>query len=82
MDALLECREEHLEAWRAQANGTDPLLALRARQMMELTADPTPMKKIDLRIVAKVVEHVDVQPTGILNFHFLDGTSMNASYKD
>ena len=71
---ILDSRDERLSAWEAQAGGEDLLLAFRARQMIELTADTCHMDRIDLRLVAKVLEHVDVHPLGLLSFHFLDGT--------
>ena len=48
----------------------------RARQMIELTSATHHMARVDLRLVAKVLERVDVHPMGVLHFHFLDGTQV------
>ena len=75
-NAILDSRDERLPVWEAQAGGDDPLLAFRARQMTELTSATHHMARVDLRLVAKVLEHVDVCSAGLLGFHFLDGTGI------
>ena len=59
LNAILESREERLAEWTAQAKGDNPLTALRAHQMMELTANPRPRQKNDMILVAKVLEHLE-----------------------
>ena len=44
--------------------------------MIELIYDTHHMARIDMRLVAKVLEHVDVCSAGLLGFHFLDGTGI------
>ncbi len=74
---ILDGRDARLPEWEKQARGDDPLLAFRARQTIELTADACHMTRIDLRLVARVLEHVDVHPAGLVSFHFLDGTQVD-----
>ena len=60
--------------WQKNAQSDNPLVALRARQMMELTDHAKPLTKIDFTLVGKVLEHVLVGGDGKLTFYLLDGT--------
>lgn len=76
---ILETRVEFLPRWERmiQEAEQDPLLAFRAKQMMELTADAEPMMELNSSIVNKVLDHCVVNHNSI-TFHFLDGSSATA----
>ena len=79
---LLETREERMERWMTIADSGTELEAFRALQMIDITENAEPLKGIDNALVAKVLDHVVVQPTGILEFYLLDGTTMGIAIND
>ena len=64
-NGIVENRAKYMERWKRDIQGDDPLLAFRAKQMIELTKGK-PIKKIDMALVGKVLDHYE--------FYFLDGT--------
>ena len=81
-NAILENREDFIPGWEAQAAGKNELAAFRAKQFMKLTEDRTPLKEINLDLVGKTLEHCTVEPLGIINFYFLDGTQLGIEMND
>ena len=81
-NTILVTRNEREGAWQAVATGDDALAAFRAKQMILLTADPTPLQKLDCKLVAGVLERVEVGDHGILTFHFLDGSTVRIATKE
>ena len=81
-NTILRTREQRLDGWNAAAAGKDALAAFRARQMIDLTADTVPIGTLDVDLVAKVLERVDVGDHGVLTFHFLDGTTVQVTVKE
>lgn len=73
-NSILESHEARMPQWQKNAQSDNPLVALRARQMMELTDHAKPLTKIDFTLVGKVLEHVLVGGDGKLTFYLLDGT--------
>ena len=57
----------------------DPLRAFRAQQMIGLTANAQPMVDLDKHIVNVTLERVVVHPGKILDFHFLEGTTISTA---
>lgn len=78
-NTILRTRAQRIEGWKATAAGRNALAAYRAQQMIALTADSVPMKTLDVDLVAKVLEHVDVGDHGVLTFHFLDGSTIRVT---
>lgn len=72
---ILTSRQEHMTKWQEDAENENPLVAFRAKQMMELTDSTTPMRRLDMALVSKVLDCVTVHPNGTLEFLLLDGTS-------
>lgn len=81
-NAVLENRDELLENWKQQIETGNALERYRAAQFMELTEDAELLKEIDLALVGKTLEHIEVEPLGILNFYFLDGTELGIAMND
>lgn len=71
---LLARREDHLPRWEAQKEEGSALAGFYAERFMALTESKKPMKEINLRIVAKTLDHVVVKKNGTLVFYLLDGT--------
>ena len=80
-NTVLSTRAKRMDSWNSAIDGDDALAAYRARQMIALTADTAPMDKLDMSIVAKVLERVVVSDHSVLTFHFLDGTAICATLK-
>lgn len=72
-NGIVENRAKYMERWKRDIQGDDPLLAFRAKQMIELTKGK-PIKKIDMALVGKVLDHCVVLPKEAYEFYFLDGT--------
>jgi DNA invertase Pin-like site-specific DNA recombinase len=72
---IIEDRASYLAGWKADAKGGNPLLAYRAGQMMELTKG-RPLKKIDMGLVSKVLDHCVIHSKDAIDFYFLDGNSV------
>lgn len=72
--AQIKRREDHLPRWEAQKEEGSALAGFYAERFMVLTESKKPMKEIDLRIVAKTLDHVVVKKDGTLVFYLLDGT--------
>ncbi len=70
---IIEHRADYLDNWKRTAKGENQLNAFRAKQMIELTKGKT-LRKIDLRVVAKVLDHCIVKNKDCIEIHFLDGT--------
>lgn len=81
-NAMLENREEYLPKWQEQSKSDNPLVAFRANQFMAGTAKAEPMIDLDCSLVGKVFDYCVVQPLGIINFYFLDGTSIGIATKE
>lgn len=81
-NAILENREDFLEGWQTQAQGNDVLAAFRAKQFMQLTKDTTPLQELDFALVSKTLEHCTIEPLGVINFYFLDGTELGIEIED
>ena len=81
-NAILENREDFLEGWREQARSEDALAAFRAKQFIQLTKDATPLRVLDLALVGKTLEHCTIEPLGVINFYFLDGTQLGIEIED
>jgi murein L,D-transpeptidase YafK len=73
-NAMLENREDFLAHWKEQLSTSNPLVAFRAKQFMQLTAKAKPMKELDMSIVSKTLDHCDIKPLGVIDFYFLDGS--------
>ena len=71
---MLENREDFLAHWKEQLSTSNPLVAFRAKQFMQLTAKAKPMKELDMSIVSKTLDHCDIKPLGVIDFYFLDGS--------
>jgi len=76
-NTLLEHREAFLPGWETQAQSDNALAAFRAKQFMEFTSNTTPLREIDLSLVSKTLEHCEVEPMGVINFFFLDGSQIS-----
>lgn len=81
-NAILENREGFLGVWEEQARGQDALAAFRAKQFIGLTKDTVPLQEIDLALVGKTLEHCTIEPLGVINFYFLDGTELGIEIGD
>ena len=71
-------RESRMSVWNAQMAGNDLLTAFYAKRFMHLTANGQMMNKIDMNIVAKVLEHA-VFHGDHLDFHLLDGSQITVN---
>ena len=80
-NAVVENRDEYLARWEQKLAEGDPLQKHRAKQMMELTAAGT-ITEIDLALVGKVLDRCVAHPLNVLDFYFLDGTTMGVSAAD
>ena len=72
-NGIIENRSKYVERWKNDMRGDNPLLAFRAKQMLELTKGK-PMKKIDMALVGKVLERCVVLSSEVMEIYFLDGT--------
>lgn len=72
-NGIVENRVKYMERWKRDIQGDNPLLAFRAKQMVELTKGK-PIKKIDMALVGKVLDHCVVLSKEAYEFYFLDGT--------
>lgn len=81
-NAILENRTEFLPKWKEQSQSDNPLTAFRARQFIKATESAEPMRMLDCALVSMVFDHCTVEPLGIINFYFLDGTQLGIEYKD
>lgn len=81
-NAILESRNELLPTWERQIESGNALERFRAQQFISLTASREPLSEIDLSLVGKVLDHITVEPLGILNFYFLDGTELGIAIND
>ena len=77
---LLAYREKYLPEWERTVECADEnaLLAYRAEQLINLTADAEPLTGLDTAIVNKVLERCLVHPDGSIDFFLLDGTELRA----
>ncbi len=75
---ILQGRDSYLAAWQEAIKNkeADLLRAFRAQQMINLTAVAQPMRELDKHIVNVTLERVIVLPGRVLEFHFLDGTTV------
>lgn len=73
-------RESLLQKWKSQCEDGSALEKMRARQMMELTAQGEYSKALP-ELVQMVLEKVVVQNRGRYEFHFLDGTIMDVNFR-
>lgn len=71
-NGIVENRAKYMEKWKKDIKGDNPLTAFRARQMMELTKGK-PIKKIDMALVGKVLDHCVILSKGAIEVYFLDG---------
>ena len=74
-NAIVDNRKELLPEWEETMQKSNALERLRAQQMMELTDRPK-LFSIDLSLVGKCLDFVEVNNGGVLNFHFLDGSQI------
>lgn len=74
-NAIVDNRKELLPEWEETMQKGNALERLRAQQMMELTDRPK-LFSIDLSLVGKCLDFVEVNNGGVLNFHFLDGSQI------
>lgn len=81
-NALLENRDELLPKWEEMLECDNPLIAYRAQQFIQATENSEPMRVLDCALVNKVFDHCVVEPLGIINFYFLDGTQLGIEYKE
>ena len=81
-NSILESREDYLPRWWEQSRSDNPLVAFRAKQFMELTKDAEPMLELDCSLVSKVLDHCIAQPFGVVEFYFLDGTSIGIATQE
>lgn len=72
-NGIVENRVKYMVRWKRDIQGDNPLLAFRAKQMVELTKGK-PIKKIDMALVGKVLDHCVVLSKEAYEFYFLDGT--------
>lgn len=72
-NGIVENRSKYLERWKNDMRGDNPLLAFRAKQMLELTKGK-PMKSIDMALVGKVLEQCVILSPEVMEIYFLDGT--------
>lgn len=79
-NAILENRTEFLPKWEGQSQSDNPLTAFRARQFIKSTESTEPMRALDCALVSMVFDHCTVEPLGIINFYFLDGTQLGIEY--
>ena len=80
-NAVVENRDEYLSRWEQMLTDGNPLQKHRAKQMMELTAAGT-IAEIDLALVGKVLDRCEAQRLNVLDFYFLDGTTMGVSVNE
>lgn len=71
-NGIVENRAKYMEKWKKDIKGDNPLTAFRARQMMELTKGK-PIKKIDMALVGKVLDHCVILSKDAIEVYFLDG---------
>ena len=78
---VLQSRNDYLAGWRETIKNkeADLLRAFRAQQMIGLTADAQLMRELDKHIVNVTLERVIVLPGRVLEFHFLDGTTVSVA---
>lgn len=81
-NAIIENRKDFMPGWQAKIDGDNALEAFRAKQFMKLTKNTTPLRELDLSLVGKTLEHCTVEPLGIINFYFLDGTELGIEIND
>ena len=81
-NVILENRTEFLPKWKEQSQSDNPLTAFRARQFITATVSTEPIRVLDCSLVSMVFDHCTVEPLGIINFYFLDGTQLGIEYKD
>lgn len=81
-NAILENREDFVQRWQEQLEGTDPLMRFRAKQFLDLTEKAKPMKELDVRIVSKTLDHCEIRPLGVIDFYFLDGSHIGLCTRD
>lgn len=74
-NTVVDERNVRMDAWTAQKAGDDLLAAFYAERFMELTASRQRMDKIDLTIVAKVLERAVFQEDHLV-FFLLDGSAV------
>lgn len=74
-NTLIEKRVDYLPKWKEKAKGENPLIAFRAKQMIELTKGK-PLKELDVEVVSKVLEYCVVHSKGAIDIHFMDGTTV------
>ncbi len=67
---IADNREEYIPEWKEMQKGENPLLAFRAKQMVGLSK--THLKKMDIRLVGKVLAYCEVYGQERITFHFLD----------
>lgn len=72
-NGIVEKRDSYMERWKRDIQGDNPLLAFRAKQMLELTKGKS-LKKIDMSLVSKTLDHCVVLSKEAYEFYFLDGT--------
>jgi len=81
-NVILENRTEFFPKWEEQSHSDNPLMAFRARQFIKATESTEPMRVLDCALVSKIFDHCTVEPLGIINFYFLDGTQLGVEFKD
>ena len=74
-NVIVRKREEFLPGWKEKIRSGTPLERLRARQMIELTAEGELKQEIP-ELTRMVVEHIDVIDGTAFAFEFLDGTGL------
>jgi hypothetical protein len=75
-NSMLAQRDRLYAGWVKMTKGDDPWLAYQAGKFIELTEDTTSLKTLDLALVNKVLEHIDVLPNAEIRVFFLDGNSV------
>ena len=73
-NGILTSKQERMTNWLEDTDSENPLVAFRAKQMMDLTEDAVPMRTLDVMVVSKVLDYVTVYDDGKLIFRLLDGT--------
>jgi len=81
-NAILENRAEFLPKWEEQSQSDNPLMAFRARQFIKATESTEPMQVLDCALISMVFDHCIVQPLGVVEFYFLDGTRIGIATQE
>lgn len=79
---LLECREMLVAEWEEKRQGDDLFAKFRAMDFMEVTEDAHPIKKLDIDLMLRTVDHIKVYENGMVVTVFLDGTEIEWESED